>query len=1045
MSSLTGLTSSTLYNVRAYATNSVGTSYGSNSTFTTLTTPTVTTTAASNVGSTTATTGGNVTSDGGAAVSARGVAYATTSNPTTANSTTSDGTGTGSFVSSLTGLTSSTLYNVRAYATNSVGTSYGSNVTFTTTVPSPEIVVTSTSFTSDFGTVLTGANSATSSYSVSGSNLSADITITPPTGFQIRTGSNAFSSSAVVLSPSGGTVSPTTIDVRFSPSTEGAFSANITHTSTGATTQNLAVSGRNPISYIWNQTGTASAATSTNWTPTRSTTHATDRLIINNGAANTLTGLSTASIRSLMVSNSSTVTLQGSADATISISDSLLVGASSTLILDGSSSADLVLNMGASSSKAEIAGTMAFYGGGAHKLTSTLANGIEFLNGATFVAENFSGNPFGATTAGSVVFRNGSTYVFRGGSNPFGAAAGSPSITVFESTSNFVCKATSPSFSGRTYAGIFTYDTTLTANPTGSSKLTMNTLVVNSGILNLNLTGGIDISGSITSNGTLTFTPLSASTVTLNGASQSISGSGTISLGPNATLANNSSSVVTQNIDLSLSGPMTTAASSSHSVSAGKKLSVASTLTNNGAITLKAASESSYAQLLPSGTVSGSGTVTMEKSVTGSTAGWRFVSAPVTGGTLANFGSNVLINSSPPNNIITLNTANPNAWVGFNSLGQNTSSSIGAGKGYALYYGGASGVNGANVVTSTRSLTGSLSTSDVIVSGLSAGASSDNTYGWSLVGNPFTCGISLSGLTRSNVAEAYYIWDVNKSGGAGFASYVGTTSTPSGALNGVIPPMQGFLVKATAASPSLTIPTSARTVATPNAQLRGTSSFTHRMYLRISEPQSGKWDETALLSDPQATALFEGSFDAYKLNSWDANALNLATMSSDNQRLSINTTGDWDASLQVPLQLTTTLNGPMQLTANVSEVAAGQPLWLEDLHTGAYHDLRAGAYSFTHLSNVADRFRIHFRALSTSVKPEPLAGVLVYAYEGRLYVQGLEGACRLEVVDVRGRLVASMELESGAGSGGWLPAVAPGIYGVRCRTEQGMKVVKVQF
>jgi len=488
---------------------------------------------------------------------------------------------------------------------------------------------------------------------------------------------------------------------------------------------------------------------------------------------------------------------------------------------------------------------------------------------------------------------------------------------------------------------------------------------------------------------------------------------------------------------------LTVASGGTVTVEAGATLTVTGTLTNNGSITLKAASESSYAQLLPSGTVSGSGTVTMEKSVTGSTAGWRFVSAPVTGGTLANFGSNVLIRSTPPNNIITLNTANPNAWVGFNSLGQSTSSAIGAGKGYALYYGGASGVNG-STVASTLSLSGGLSTSNVSVSGLSEGSVAD-IYGWSLVGNPFTCGISLSGLTRSNVAEAYYIWDVNKSGGAGFASYVGSTSTPAGALNGVIPPMQGFLVKATAVSPSLTIPTSARTVATPNAQLRGTSSFTHRMYLRISEPQSGKWDETALLSDPQATALFEGSFDAYKLNSWDANALNLATMSSDNQRLSINTTGDWDASLQVPLQLTTTLNGPMQLTANVSEVAAGQPLWLEDLHTGAYHDLRAGAYSFTHLSNVADRFRIHFRALSTSVKPEPLAGVLVYAYEGRLYVQGLEGACRLEVVDVRGRLVASTELESGEGSGGWLPAVAPGIYGVRCRTEQGMKVVKVRF
>jgi hypothetical protein len=419
------------------------------------------------------------------------------------------------------------------------------------------------------------------------------------------------------------------------------------------------------------------------------------------------------------------------------------------------------------------------------------------------------------------------------------------------------------------------------------------------------------------------------------------------------------------------------------------------------------------------------------------------VSAPVTGGTLGNFGSSILISNAPPNNIITLNTANPNAWVGFLGLGGSTSTSIAAGKGYALYYGGSNGVNG-STVASTLSLSGSLSTSNVSVAGLSAGSVA-GIYGWSLVGNPFTCGINLSGLTRSNVDEAYYIWDVDKSGGAGFASYVGGTSSPAGALNGVIPPMQGFLVKATAISPSLTIPTSARTVSTPNAQLRGTSSFTHRMYLRITEPQSGKWDETAVLSDPQATAMFEGSFDAYKLNSWDAQALNLATVSADNERLSINTTGDWDAALQVPLQLTTTLNGPMQLTSDVSEVASGQPVWLEDLHTGAYHDLRAGAYAFTHLSNVADRFRLHFRTLSTSVSPDPLAAVQLYAHDGRVFLRGWDGAFALEVYDLQGRRVAADALEAGVGSAGWVSDVVPGIYMVRCTTSQGVKSAKVRL
>ncbi len=65
-------------------------------------------------------------------VAARGVCWATTANPTIADSRTSDGGGTGPFVSSLTGLTPSTLYHYRAYATNTAGTAYGGDLTFTT-------------------------------------------------------------------------------------------------------------------------------------------------------------------------------------------------------------------------------------------------------------------------------------------------------------------------------------------------------------------------------------------------------------------------------------------------------------------------------------------------------------------------------------------------------------------------------------------------------------------------------------------------------------------------------------------------------------------------------------------------------------------------------------------------------------------------------------------------------------------------------------------------------------------------------------------------
>ena len=135
ISQLTGLTSNTTYYFRAYATNSAGTSYGSQQTFTTLTDPvlpTITTDDATDITQTTATSGGNVVSDGGAVVSVRGVCWSTSSNPTTANSTTSNGTGTGTFISYLTGLTPNTTYYVRGYAINSIGTAYGSEINFTT-------------------------------------------------------------------------------------------------------------------------------------------------------------------------------------------------------------------------------------------------------------------------------------------------------------------------------------------------------------------------------------------------------------------------------------------------------------------------------------------------------------------------------------------------------------------------------------------------------------------------------------------------------------------------------------------------------------------------------------------------------------------------------------------------------------------------------------------------------------------------------------------------------------------------------------------------
>jgi len=92
--------------------------------------PTLTTSSISAITDTVAVSGGNITSDGGSTVTARGTCWSTKNNPTITDSKTTSGIGTGAFSTTLTGLKADSTYYVRAYATNSAGTSYGNQLSF---------------------------------------------------------------------------------------------------------------------------------------------------------------------------------------------------------------------------------------------------------------------------------------------------------------------------------------------------------------------------------------------------------------------------------------------------------------------------------------------------------------------------------------------------------------------------------------------------------------------------------------------------------------------------------------------------------------------------------------------------------------------------------------------------------------------------------------------------------------------------------------------------------------------------------------------------
>ncbi len=162
-SALSGLILNTTYYVRAYATNSAGTAYGNQETFTTLNIPTVTTTPISSITISSANSGGAVTSNGGATVTAWGVCWSTSPNPTIANSVLANTVNSTGFSSALSGLIQNTTYYVRAYATNSAGTAYGNQEIFTTLA-----IVVPTVTTSPISSITTSSANSGGSVSFNG-------------------------------------------------------------------------------------------------------------------------------------------------------------------------------------------------------------------------------------------------------------------------------------------------------------------------------------------------------------------------------------------------------------------------------------------------------------------------------------------------------------------------------------------------------------------------------------------------------------------------------------------------------------------------------------------------------------------------------------------------------------------------------------------------------------------------------------------------------------------------------------------------------------
>lgn len=170
---------------------------------------TVSTTAVSSVSTTSAVSGGTISSNGGGAISTSGVVWSTNQNPTTDDFKTTENAATGSFVSTLTGLVPATVYYTRAYATNSAGTSYGSQLSFTTlgAIVAPTVTTTAQSQVTNISFVISGnvsdwGGSAVTERGIVWSKTSSTPTLENATKVTTGSGLGTFSSYVYGVDPS---------------------------------------------------------------------------------------------------------------------------------------------------------------------------------------------------------------------------------------------------------------------------------------------------------------------------------------------------------------------------------------------------------------------------------------------------------------------------------------------------------------------------------------------------------------------------------------------------------------------------------------------------------------------------------------------------------------------------------------------------------------------------------------------------------------------------------------------------------------------------
>lgn len=504
------------------------------------------------------------------------------------------------------------------------------------------------------------------------------------------------------------------------------------------------------------------------------------------------------------------------------------------------------------------------------------------------------------------------------------------------------------------------------------SNAALKILNVDSGAT-ASLSGDLSLSTTYTNNGTVS----GVGKVILNGSlAQNIYGTGTT-----RNLELNNSAGATVQDSLGINGVLTL---------------TAGTLTTNNKLKLEATSATTYGQIAGTGAGSLSGNLTAEMQINGGGAGWRPISSPVSGATLAQLSDDVNLNFGAPENsfatVYYFNEETSPYWT----IPSDTSAAFGD-SAFSVYMGGSS--SWSNVLPLTIDIQGNYrGTSDYTYTNLTRTGSLADTTGWHYVSNPWPSGFLWDDANitiNSGGIQGNQVWVYNQSAGA-YQVFDGTD-------NGVIPPFTPVLFEVTTNNTSITLKNSARTTDSLLNYFDKTS-LPNFVQVQVTD-KNGKTDKVKFYTDDNATNGYDVMDGNKRINLVAPNLYFVLEGKKANKEA-------WNTLPQAnePVQLSFEAQEAGQYTLNFTteNIEPNIVVELVDRISGARHDINKGDYLFAHdLSNVANRFELRFTKKSAVSVEETAENPLYIGCTGNTVtiVAPNTGNYTVEIIDLLGRTV----------------------------------------